>query len=83
MEPPKLTLNVVTPTLVWMVSLYALKLETFKILQLVGFILMVLGALIFNETRYVSGLRPSLARLRYGLKWFAKSELLDANCKQI
>ena len=49
MEPQKLTLNVVTPTLVWMVSLYALKLETFKILQLVGFILMVLGALIFNE----------------------------------
>ena len=45
MEPQKLTLNVVTPTLVWMVSLYVLKLETFKILQLIGFILMVLGAL--------------------------------------
>ena len=48
-EPQKLTLNVVTPTLVWMVSLYVLKLETFKILQLIGFILMVLVALIFNE----------------------------------
>ena len=30
------------------------------------------------STRCVSGLRPSLARLRYGLKWFGKSELLDA-----
>ena len=49
MEPQKLTLNVVTPTLVWLLSLFALKLETFKILRLVGFILMVLGALIFNE----------------------------------
>ena len=31
-----------------------------------------------NKTRCASGLRPSLARLRYGLQWFGKIELLDA-----
>ena len=32
----------------------------------------------FMSTRCVSGLWPSLARLRYGLQWFDRNELLDA-----
>ena len=35
-------------------------------------------AFMFTKTRCVSGLRPSLAHLRYGLQWVGKSEMLDA-----